>query len=214
MSNARPDGPLSAGSSATRIALHVVAFALAAYVVIAYGLFPLGATVHPDMRASFQTHPAALYLHAFGSMVALVTGTFQFSPRLRTHRPALHRWLGRAYLGIGVLAGGLSGLYLAPHAYGGLVSQLGFGALAVAWLFTGSRAWMAIRRRDIPTHRFWMTCNFGLTLAAVTLRLWLPALVVAGTGFATAYPLVAWLCWVPNLFVAIALARRDRTHAP
>jgi len=36
----------------------------------------------------------------------------------------------------------------------------------------------------------------------VTLRLYLPALVVGGVDFAVAYPIVAWLCWVPNLLFA------------
>lgn len=194
--------------------LHVVTFALAAYVVIAYGLFPIGVAVHPEMRQSFQSHAAVLYLHAFGSTVALVAGVFQFSPRLRRRRPTLHRWLGRAYLGAGVLAGGASGLYLARFAHGGIAAQLGFGTLAVTWLLTGARAWAAIRRGDVAAHRFWMTCNFGLTLAAVTLRLWLPLLVAGGIEFATAYRTVAWLCWVPNLIVAGHLARAGLRTVP
>ena len=50
-----------------------------------------------------------------------------------------------------------------------------------------------------------MVRNFALTFAAVTLRLWLPGMVVGGVPMEIAYPIVAWLCWVPNLIVAEAL---------
>src|SRR5690242_13150708 len=36
----------------------------------------------------------------------------------------------------GVFVGGASALYMAHHAFGGLISQLGFACLALAWLYT------------------------------------------------------------------------------
>ena len=54
---------------------------------------------------------------------------------------------------LGVLLGGLAGLYLAQFAHGGPVAQLGFGSLAVCWLFTGLQAYRAIRRRDLRANR-------------------------------------------------------------
>ena len=47
-----------------------------------------------------------------------------------------------------------------------------------------------------------MVRNFSLTFAAVTLRLWLPGMVISGVSMDVAYPVVAWLCWVPNLILA------------
>jgi hypothetical protein len=57
---------------------------------------------------------------------------------------------------------------------------------------------------------------FALTYAAVTLRLWLVALmgtqVAAGVdqviAFDRAYVVVPFLCWVPNLLVAELYLRR------
>ena len=49
--------------------------------------------------------------------------------------------------------------------------------------------------------------NFALTFAAVTLRVYLPTSMALGVPFESAYPLIAWLCWVPNLLVAEPLAR-------
>lgn len=187
----------------------VLSVGVALYAWIAYGALPLGALVHPQMRLSFQAHSAAVYAHVFGAAMALAVGPWQFSSRWRARRPGLHRWLGRVYLGVGVLLGGLAGLYLSVHAYGGLPGKLGFAALALLWLFTGVRAFQAIRHGDIQSHRRWMVRNFALSLAAVTLRIWLPSSMMLRIPFDLAYPLIAWLCWVPNLVVAELVLRRS-----
>jgi len=36
----------------------------------------------------------------------------------------------------------------------------------------------------------------------VSLRILLPLSGLSGIPFATAYPAVAWLCWIPNLLLA------------
>ena len=182
--------------------LFFLAFGVAAYAVVAYGFLPLGSLVHPDMKVSFLTHQAGIYTHIFASVVALTLGPFQFLPVMRRRFAGLHRWMGRAYLGIGVLLGGSAGLYMATFAFGGIVAKVGFSLLAVLWLYTGFRAFSAIRRGDVVEHRQWMVRNFSLTLAAVTLRILLPASGIAGIAFELAYPAIAWLCWVPNLLVA------------
>ena len=52
-----------------------------------------------------------------------------------------------------------------------------------------------------------MIRNFALTFAAVTLRLWIPIFLTSGLSFEAAYPVIAWLSWVPNLLVAEVLAQ-------
>ena len=192
------------------VALAALSVGVSAYAIGVYGFLPLGALLHPDMRAAFQAHPISVYAHVFASAVALSLGPLQFSSRLRASHIKLHRWSGRAYLGVGVLVGGLAGLYMSLHAFGGIVSRLGFGCLALAWLFTGLRAFLAIRRRDVASHRRWMVRNFALAFAAVTLRLYLPSSIVMGVAFEVAYPVIAWLCWLPNVLVAELLF--NRTH--
>ena len=45
--------------------------------------------------------------------------------------------------------------------------------------------------------------NYALTLAAVTLRIELPLLQMAGgMTFDQAYATIAWMCWIPNLVLA------------
>jgi uncharacterized membrane protein len=191
--------------------LWFLSLSVAVYALAAYTLLPLGATIDAGMRPSFAAHATAVYLHAFAASTALLLGPLQLSTRLRAARPAVHRWTGRAYLAVGVLGGGLSGLYLAQFAYGGVAARLGFGALAAAWLYTGLRAFLAIRAGAVAEHRRWMFRNFALTFAAVMLRLYVPAAVVAGAEFEHAYTVIAWLCWVPNLLVIEWFLRRPAT---
>ena len=125
----------------------LLSIGVAVYALVSYALFPLGASVHPDMRATFELHRIGIYSHVFAAAVALLLGPLQFSRRLRTAHPALHRVSGRIYLVAGVCVGGLAGLYMAMFAYGGIVSSIGFALLALAWLYTGARAYAAARAR-------------------------------------------------------------------
>lgn len=182
--------------------LYFLSIGVAAYAVFACVLFPLGSLVHPEMQVNFQANSVGIYAHIFASAVALALGPFQFSSKLRQRNLSLHRWLGRLYLAVGVLIGGLSGLYMSLFAYGGVIAKIGFALLAIFWLYTGLNAYLAVRRGAISEHRKWMIRNFSLTLAAVTLRIYLPVSMAAGIDFSVAYPIIAWLCWVPNLTFA------------
>jgi hypothetical protein len=184
------------------ICLYLLALGVAAYAVFAYAYLPLGSLVHPDMKLNFAAHKLGIYVHIFASAVALSLGPLQFSASLRRNRPWLHRFIGRVYLSVGVGLGGLSGLYMATFAFGGVAAKLGFAGLALAWLFTGFCAYRAIRRGAVQAHRQWAIRNFSLTFAAVSLRIYLPSSLVAGIPFELAYPFIAWLCWVPNLLIA------------
>ncbi len=152
----------------------------------------------PQIHARFDAMPVAGAMHVIGGGLVLLIGGFQFSSRLRRRAPSLHRNLGRVYLLL-VATGGIGALALAPFAGGGLVGQFGFFLLGVLWLFSGLQAYLAIRRRDIEAHRAWMLRNFSMSFGAVTLRIYLGLFAVAGVPFEDAYPVVAWLAWVPNL---------------
>ena len=155
-----------------------------------------------DQKMVYAAHLTMLMMHIIGAMLAILIGPFQFLRRLRTGRfLKIHRWLGRIYL-ISVLISGIGGLYMAQFAYGGIVSELGFTALAVLWLYSAYRAYRHIRNKQIDQHREWMIRNYALTFAGVMLRLWVPTSLALGIDFLAAYRVIAWLCWVPNLFFA------------
>lgn len=187
--------------------LYLLSIGVAVYAAVAYLYFPLGSLVHPAMRQVFESHQLAIYAHIFFSAIALLIGPFQFSTNIRKNHLQLHRYLGRTYL-LSVLFGGLCGLVMAQYAFGGLVSVLGFGFLALAWLYTGSQAYIAIRKRDIVKHRHWMILNFSLTFAAVTLRIYLGIFFAMGMTMEEFYPFVSWLCWVPNVCLTIWWLRK------
>lgn len=161
-----------------------------------------------------------LFVHAFSSGIALIIGLFQFLQGLRDRRPTLHRWMGRIYL-TAILIGGLSAFVIAPGLISGLVGEIGLMSLAALWLWTGFMAYINIRAGNVEAHRNWMTRNYALTFAGVTLRLWLGTLIAtqlpmletkyAGNFnnlFVEVYRVVMWLAWVPNLFFAEWIIQR------
>lgn len=157
----------------------------------------------------FTAYRIVFYTHVSFGGLALLAGPTQFWPRLRQRFLRLHRTVGKGYV-ISCLLAGLAGLTLAFFAEAGLVARLGFGGLALSWLYTTSRAYLAIRRGDLPVHEAWMYRSFALTLAAVTLRLWLPLFTFGfGWSFIGSYRIIAWLCWVPNLLAGEWLIRRQ-----
>jgi uncharacterized membrane protein len=185
-----------------KIIFCILVFGIAGYAAFAYIFRPLGAAVHPGLKDSFLAHPLGIYLHIFPAIIALALGPLQLSSNLRDRRLRLHRWIGRIYLGAGVLIGGTAGLYMAQFAFGGTIAQLGFALLAISWLYTGLRAYLYIRKGNIDCHRKWMIRNYSLTFAAVTLRLYIPLSFLMGIEFEIAYRAVAWLCWIPNIILA------------
>ena len=182
----------------------------AAYALFAYLARPAGSTVHPEMMRVYAQYPVPIMVHVLCSALALLLGPLQFVSSLRTRYPRLHRVAGRVYLGVGVLFGGLAGLFMAFIAFGGIVSTLGFALLACLWLATGFAAFTTARARRFKEHRQWMIRNFALTFAAVTFRAHLGVCFAAGWEFEVFYPVVAWTSWVPNLLVAEAIVRWGR----
>jgi hypothetical protein len=193
----------------TRTAAWTLMLLLSLAIVVYAGALLVTRAFPAELAPSLHVHTVAISLHILGAILTLALGPWQFLPRLRSRYPNVHRWIGRLYL-LGVLVGGTSGLYLSVFSYGGLSTHLGFGSLAVLWLTTGLLAYRAIRAKRIEVHRHWMTRNFALTFAGVMLRVWMPMAVAADIPFDAAYPVVAWLCWVPNLVIAEVLFRASQ----
>lgn len=164
------------------------------------------ALVMPAMLHHALERPVMFYLHVGLAPIALALLPVQFSKGLRKNRPAVHRWLGRLYGGA-ILLAGISGIWLAYTTEEGPVAAAGLGLLSVVWLWTtGTAIWHAMKRR-IVQHRAWMIRSAALTLAAVTLRVYLP-IGAATVGFEASYPIICWLAWVPNLMLAEWILRR------
>jgi uncharacterized membrane protein len=142
-----------------------------------------------------------LFVHAGLASTALITGPWQFLPRLRARVPRLHRWLGRIYI-FSCVVGGTGGLLLAGGTTAGPIARAGFGLLAVVWLVVNVQGLRLAMTGRYAEHRQWMIRSFALTFGAVLLRVYLPISQVMGIEFMTAYRAISWLAWVPNLVLA------------
>lgn len=145
-------------------------------------------------------------LHAVPGVLALAIGPFQFLPALLRRYPALHRNLGRVYLGC-ILVGGVMGIVSAVVSVSGLAAQLGFLLLAVAWLYSGLMAYLTVRRGQYGLHRVWMIRNYSFTFAAVLLRVFLGigiwyTTVNPAVPFAEVYTSAAWCSILVSYVVA------------
>ena len=187
----------------------LLALAVAGYAVT----MSFAPELRPSLvRALFAERPVSAFVHFMGGAIALVAGAFQLNTRLRTRFIGVHRWLGRLYL-LAVVIGGVAALALALQSFGGLIAHAGFGLLAVCWMGSTLNAYRHIRQGNLSTHRNWMIRSYALTLAAVTLRIYLPSSQLAGIPMTVAYPVIAWLCWVPNLLIAEWFVRSRHSSA-
>ena len=148
-----------------------------------------------------------LFVHIAGALTALVLGSLQFLPALRQGSGPPHRWIGRVYV-VGCLVGGAAGLILAPGSSAGPIASLGFGSLAVIWIAVNILGWRAAVQGRFAEHRRWMIRSWALTLAAVTLRLYLPLVMALDLPFLPWYRAISFLAWVPNLIGAELWLRR------
>jgi uncharacterized membrane protein len=98
--------------------------------------------IDQGIRGVITNVPVQALTHMLIAPIALILGAFQFFPSIRSKNPHVHRWTGRAYVTVCVVAG-LAGLATAPFASGGPVAGLGFGILAVLWIGTTIAAWRA-----------------------------------------------------------------------
>lgn len=183
------------------IALLSVVIALVSFRYVAgSGLVPTGIA-----RNGFKA--PWLVVHVAGAATALLISPIQFLPKLRARLGTLHRWVGRTYAAA-CIVGGVAGFMLALGSSAGPIATAGFGALAILWIATTVMGWRQAMQRRFAEHRKWMIRSFALTFAAVTLRLYLPLLLLTPIGFEDGYRAISFLCWVPNLLVAELYLRR------
>lgn len=162
-------------------------------------------------NARFVAAPVPVVLHIIGATVFCVLGACQFVPRLR--RRPWHRVAGRLVVLCGLMAA-LSGLWMTlfyprPPGDGDLLAvfRLVFGsAMAIALVL----AFTAIRRRDVRTHRAWMTRAYAIGIGAgtqaVLFGVWS---IFADQPEESGRALLLAAGWVLNLVVAEAIIRRE-----
>ncbi len=157
----------------------------------------------------------AIGLHFFAGGVILVLGCIQLMGPVRARYPALHRSLGRLYVGASLLAG-LGGLafILAKGTVGGLVMDLGFGMYGALMIVCAVQAYRQARARRIDLHRAWALRLFALAIGSWLYRMdygfWL--LLSGGAGHTEDFRgpfdrVMSFWFFLPNLVVVEAFLR-------
>lgn len=192
-----------------RILMVVLAIGVGTYALLFLDFQIKGILREKGELIKSMLYLSGFYTHVIGGGIALITGSFQFFPKLRNRNISLHRLLGRIYV-IACILSGIAGLGIAFFSTGGYITKVGFLFLAVIWLYTTTRAYLTIKQKKVAAHKEWMIRSYTMTFAAVLLRLQLPFyLDFMGMEFLDAYRIVSWSSWLPSLLLIEWLIQRQ-----
>lgn len=135
----------------------------------------LGAgSIHAVQDQHYRQNAAVMVMHTTLGSLAILLAVFQISARSR-RRIAIHRWLGRVQVTLVVVAMSAAMGFLVAVGPSGTFDGPAFNAqlwaLALGTLIGTVLGWIAIRRRQVGTHRILMTYAFALLCTAPFLRL-------------------------------------------
>jgi len=191
-------------------ALHRYVSGLDAHVAL---LAPLAAEFATEQFAIIASHSVSEFIHRIGGSLLVVLGLLQFSAKLRTRRPRFHRWSGRVYAALAIIAA-LSGIYMSVlFPFGGLtetVPSVLFGVGLVAVTVAGI---VTARRRNFEAHGEWMMRSFAIVVGPFVIRVVYPVLLFGlGMDARPAVGVSFWLGWVISLGIAELLIARRRAQ--
>lgn len=174
-----------------------------------------------SIHTSMWVFPAAALIHILPSILVLALGPLQLNSNFRQSNFTRHRVIGWIY-SICIITGAIGAWYLTVVSTQAFWGSLSFVFLAAAWSITLLFALYHILLRDrikddngenkevrVQLHKEWMTRNYGLTFAAVSLR-WEMTALQTFFGFDTGYHLVSWTCWIPNALIVEYYIRHAR----
>jgi hypothetical protein len=142
------------------------------------------------------------YFHVLVGGLILVAGFIQVSKWFRKRYLSFHRKAGYFYVfGILFLAAP-GGLVMSFFVDRGPMVLISFLLQCSLWFYFTTVAFIKIKNKDITAHELWMWRSFSLTLAAITLRLYIFfSSFYFDLSQPIAYAIIAWASWVPNLLL-------------
>jgi uncharacterized membrane protein len=148
-------------------------------------------------------------LHIVLAIIALIAGPLGLSKRIRTKRPALHRWNGRIYV-LSIVLNIIPGYYVSFYANGGFWSVIGFLVLNTLWFLTTVNGYRFIRKGQVRQHRDWVLRSFFLTFANLTIY-FVVTIFHKGVGlqYGLSYTFAVWLAVTLNLLLAELVIRKS-----
>ncbi len=195
------------------VLLFAAAAALAANTLFYLNLdSSFGFLRHKQNAVATGWYLPAFYAHIFAGALVLLAGFFQFQEKLRKKWPTTHRLTGYVYV-TGILAfAAPGGMVMAMFIGRGAVVLSSFVLQCTLWIVFTTLAVLSARRREFRGHEQWMIRSFALTLAAITLRLYIfGASWFFDLSTPAVYGVFAWLSWVPNLILGEIIIRRKIT---
>ena len=110
-----------------------------------------------------------LMLHGIAGATALTAGAFQFSSRLRRARPAVHRMMGKIYIGAVTVASPLA-FCVGTGPIEPVTIHVQQYLMAPLWWLCTLIAWACIRNGQVALHKPWMMRSYGFALIFVLSR--------------------------------------------
>jgi uncharacterized membrane protein len=158
----------------------------------------------------------AYYAHVLVAGIILVIGILQIHPVWGLRWRSLHRIFGKIYVGGILFFSAPGGLIMSLFIGRGNVVLTSFILQCSLWFASTYLAYYYIRKGDVQAHRQWMLRSYSLTLAAITLRVYIFLSSWSyDLGQPAAYATIAWLSWVPNLLICeVYLRKRSRVNMP
>jgi hypothetical protein len=129
----------------------------------------------------FDRYPALTLIHILPGLLFILLAPFQFSAGFRSRHLKAHRIFGRILVIDGLIVGTTAlVMSFAMPAIGGVNQAAATTLFGVLFLFSLGKAYIHIRRREVPLHREWMIRAYAIGLAVTTIR------PIVGVFFATA----------------------------
>ncbi len=120
------------------------------------------------LRQRYAPIPVLMLLHGVPGALALLLGIFQFSKRLRSRHLAVHRWMGRIYVGATFISAPVAIPVAILLGDGSLISASAIQAFG--WMLCTGIALYCVRHGNIQQHRQWMTRGYPFAAVFVVVR--------------------------------------------
>ncbi len=119
----------------------------------------------------YTAHPWQTLAHTGAGIVFAVLGPMQFMSPIRDNFPVIHRVTGRIFLPFGILSGVAAliiGISFPVWGKGWNQAITTIAALFMTFAFI--KAFLHIRKREIPVHRRWMMRGFAVGMGVALFR--------------------------------------------
>lgn len=156
------------------------------------------------IRQRYTNIPWLMLAHGVFGTLALTLGVFQFSSRLRSRYLAVHRLMGRIYVGSVFIAAPVA--VVVAVMLGPPLLVMAASIQALGWMLCTALALYCVRHGNIQQHRQWMMRGYPFAMVFVVVRaiLAIPAVQRMGElGFvSTVWSVIALAGFVPSVVIA------------